>query len=90
MGFDASALQAGSFRADRTFRAIKAELVNDEQTEFGVEADAVVDRLVRQRRGEVFEEFTTGDVTDPLFEHARGQADTLNQSAFNSAITVLL
>ena len=67
------------------FDAIEAEFVNDEQAELGVEANAVVDGLVGQGGGEVFEEFAAGDVTDALFEHARGQADALDQPAFSQA-----
>ena len=53
--------------------------------ELGVEADAVVDGLVGQGGGEVFQEFAAGDVADALFEHARSQADALDQPAFAQA-----
>ena len=53
--------------------------------ELGIEADAVVDGLVGQGGGEVFEEFAAGDVVDAMFEHAGGQADALDQPAFSQA-----
>ena len=68
-----------------TFDAIEAKLVDDQEGELGIEAHAVVDGLVGQRRGQVFEQLAAGDVTHPLFEHARCQANTLDQSAFSQA-----
>ena len=65
--------------------AVEAEFVNDQERELGIEADAVVDGLVRQCGGEVFQEFAAGDVADALFEHARSQADALDQPAFSQA-----
>ena len=40
--------QAGGLRADSTFDAVEAELVDDEQVELGVEADAIVDGAIRE------------------------------------------
>src|ERR1700694_2669017 len=60
-------------------------LIDDQQAEFGVEANAVVDGLVRQSSGEILEEFAAGDITDMLFEHAGSQADALDQPAFSQA-----
>ena len=84
-GVDDLVPQAGGFRADGAFGAIEAKFVNDQQAELGIEANAVVDGLVGQSRGEVFEQFAAGDVADALFEHARGQADALDQPAFSQA-----
>ena len=67
------------------FGSIEAKFVNDQQRELGVEANAVVDGLVGQGGGEVFEEFAAGDVTDMLFEHAGRQANALDQPAFSQA-----
>ena len=84
-GVDDLVPQAGGFRADGAFGAIEAELVNDQQAELGVEANAVVDGLVGQRSREIFEQLAAGEVTDTLFEHARRQADALDQPAFPQA-----
>ena len=62
--------------------AVKAEFVNDEQAELGMEADAIMDGLIGHGGGEVFQEFAAGDVVDRLFEHARSQADALDEPAF--------
>ena len=84
-GVDDLVPQAGGLRTEAAFDAVEAEFVNDEQRELGVEADAVVDGLVGQGGGEVFEEFAAGDVVDAVFEHARSQADALDQPAFSQA-----
>ena len=84
-GVDDLVPQAGGLRTEAAFDAIEAEFVDDEQAELGIEANAVVDGLVGQGGGEVFEEFAAGDVMDALFEHARGQADALDQPAFAQA-----
>ena len=84
-GVDDLVPQAGGLRTDGTFDAVEAEFVNDQEAELGIEANAVVDGLVGQGGGEVFEKFAAGDVMDALFEHARGQADALDQSAFAQA-----
>ena len=62
---------------------VEAKLVNDEERGSGVEADAVMDRLVGHGGGEVVEEFAAGDVIDALFEHARRQANALDEPAFS-------
>src|SRR5580658_1206735 len=77
-GVDDLVPQAGRLRTDGAFDTIEAKFVDDEQAELGIEADAVVDGLVGQGGGEVFEEFAAGDVVDALFEHAGGQADALD------------
>src|SRR5208283_3474336 len=82
-GVDDLVPQTRGFRTGSAFGAIEAELVDDEEAELGVEANAVVDGLVGQGSGEVFEEFAAGNVTDTLFEHTRRQADTLDQPAFS-------
>ena len=53
-------------------------------------SDGASQKPVRQSGGEVFEELAAGDVADPLFQHARGQADALDQPAFDLTIAVLL
>ena len=40
------------------------------KSELGIEADAVVDGLVGQGGGQVFQQFAAGDVVDAMFEHA--------------------
>ena len=84
-GVDDLVPQAGCLRTEAAFDAVEPEFVNDQKAEFRVEADAFVDGLVGQGGGEVFEEFAAGNVMDALFEHASGQADALDQSAFAQA-----
>ena len=67
-GVDDLVPQAGGLRTEAAFDAIEAEFVNDEQAELGIEANAVVDGLVGQGGGEVFEQFAAGDVMDALFQ----------------------
>ncbi len=84
-GVDDLVPEAGSLRTEAAFDPVEPEFVNDQKAEFRVEADAFVDGLVGQGGGEVFEEFAAGDVMDALLEHASGQADALDQSAFAQA-----
>src|SRR6266540_1284239 len=77
--------QAGGLRTDAAFNAIEAEFVNDEQVEFGIEADAVVDGAVRQGGRQVFQEFAAGDVMHFEAHRASGLADALDQMTFPHA-----
>src|SRR5439155_8411950 len=77
--------QAGSLGTKAAFNAVQAELINDQQVEAGIEADAVVDRLVGQGGGQIFQESTAGRVKDTVAENASDLADVLNQPAFAQA-----
>ena len=84
-GVDDLVPQAGGLRTEAAFDAVKAEFVNDEEVELGIEADTVREGLVGHRSGEVFQQFAAGDVVDGMLEHARSQADALDEPAFAEA-----
>src|SRR5581483_8367359 len=77
--------EAGGLGTCSPLRAIEAELVDDQKREAGVEAHAVMDGLVGQSGGEVFEQLAAGDVTDALFEQARGQSNALDEPALSQS-----
>ena len=73
--------QAGGLRAETAFDAVEAELINNEQIEPGVKADAIVDGLVGQRSREVFEKSAAGDVVDFITQGTGRLADALDEIA---------
>ena len=77
--------QAGGLRTDSTFDAVEAELVDDEQVELGIEANAVVDGAIGERGRQVFQEFAAGDVMHFAALGAGGLADALDQMTFAHA-----
>ena len=53
-GVDDLVPQAGGLWTEAAFDAVKAEFVNDEEVELGIEADTIREGLVSHRGGEVF------------------------------------
>ena len=84
-GVDDLVPQADGLWTEAAFDAVKAEFVNDEEVELGIEADTIREGLVGHRSGEVFQQFAAGDVVDGMFEHTRSQADALDEPAFSQA-----
>jgi hypothetical protein len=74
--------QARRVGTQTAFDLVEAKLIDDEQVETGVEAYALVDRVVSQRGREVFDEFAAGDVADAAADETSFFADTLDQMAF--------
>jgi hypothetical protein len=74
--------QARGVRTQTAFDLVEAKLVDDEQVEAGVEAYALVDGVVSQRGGEIFDELAAGDVVDAVADDTSFFANTLDQMAF--------
>lgn len=71
--------------AETTFDAVQTELVDDQEIEAGIKADAIMDGLIGQGRGQIFQEQAAGRVQDPVAEHASGLSDVLDQPALSQA-----
>ena len=74
--------QAGGLRTQAAFNAVQTKFVDDQQLEAGIEADTVVDGLVGQGRGQIFQQSAAGGVKDAITLNASGLTDVLNQPAF--------
>ena len=72
--------QAGGLRTQAAFDAVETKFVDDQQLEAGIEADAVVDGLVGQGRGQIFQQIAAGGVKDAIAPR-RKRPDRCSESA---------
>lgn len=74
-GVDDLVEQTGGLAALRSFNLVEAELIDDQQVEAFVVAQALGQGLVSQASGEVLEQGSTGRVADPVAQGAGSPAE---------------
>ena len=75
--------QARGLRAEAAFDAIEAKLVNHEQIEPGIEADAIVEDLTAALADQTIQQLAAGDAVDFVAQSASHHYDALDQSALS-------